>query len=136
MKGQMSFDFMVTLGVALVMFVLLLNAAFSQQEQAFDVMGASEARTILDDFAVRMNSVYLAGNNASRTHRLPGALKGGEYTLRVYPRSILLTYDVGQRRYYSTRTLAANISTDIADFSGKNIRIRNVGGTIQLENEE
>jgi len=138
MRGQVTVDFMMAMGLALVMFILLLNSTYNQEVQARDVMQTVDARGLLEDFASSVDSVYLSGNNASGTFVLPDTLSGGlEYRLRVYPRSILLSFDYRGEKHYSTGIFPARINeTAFVELSHCRVVIRNVGGVVYFENEE
>jgi len=137
MKGQITIDFMLSMGAALVIFILLLDATFNQETQARELMQEADARNLMEDLAVNIDSVYLSGGNSSRVYTLPETLSGGvSYTLSVYPRSILLGYENGGQKYYSTRILAESINgTSFVSLAPGKIRITNVDYTIYFENE-
>ena len=105
--------------------------------QARELMQTINARNLLEDFASNVDSVYLSGNNASRYYVLPETLSGGVvYMVRVYPKSILISYDYGGAKYYSTRIFAGNINnTNYVELVHGRTRIINVDNMIYFENE-
>jgi len=134
-NGQVSVDFMLSLGIALILLIALVDSAISQETHGRELMAKTQARNVLEDMASAIDSVYLAGENATREHVLPETLPGGiDYTVKAYPRSLLLTYSYQQDKQYSRRILPANINGSAFDGSKGPIRITNVGGTIYLQN--
>jgi hypothetical protein len=136
MKGQVTFDFMMTMGMATIIFIFMVNAIISQQEEAAGIMSSSNAKGLLEGFTVKLNAVYLGGNNASADYTFPETLSGGEYTVVVYPRSVLLSYDDSQQHYFSARTLVADVdSGGLGDLSGLKVRLTNERGRVRIESE-
>ena len=130
-------DFMVSFGLADLLFLLLLNPIYSHEMQAREIMQRMDAKALLEDFARSIDSVYLAGNNASGFYVLPETLAGGRnYTLRVYPKSVLLNYEYGDRRFYSTRIIAGDVNnTAYVELSPGRVRIRSVEDVVYIESE-
>ena len=134
-RGQITFDFMVALGLALVMFILMLNAVYNLERQAREAVDAVEARTLVNDFAVNINSVYLSGENASRSFSLPETLSGGiPYSLRTYGDSLVISFERGQVHYYSVNILGGRLdSTGLDDLAGRELVISRSQGVVYLE---
>jgi len=120
--------------MAAVIFIFLVNAIINQQAEASSIMAASNARGLLEDFTVKLNAVYLGGNNASVEYVFPDTLGGVDYSFTVYPRSVLLVYDNAQQNHYSTRTLVEDVdSGGLGDLAGLKVKLANNGGRVDIE---
>ena len=137
MKAQATIDFMISLGMALVLMTLVANATINQQNLANEIMVRQGADSILEELARDINSIYLAGNNATIQHTLPATMTGGiRYQMWAYPRSILLNYTYASHRRYSKMILPASINnTEMMGLNTGKIRITNNGGTIYFKDE-
>ncbi|MBU0761524.1 MAG: hypothetical protein KKD39_00720 [Candidatus Altiarchaeota archaeon] len=134
-RGQISIELMVTLGIALLLFIFLIDAAINQTSLAKDLTIRSNAKEVVSYVAESIDDVYLGGNNATKIITLPYALRGEiEYNIRVYPRSVLLTYNLNGQRHASQSILAKNINgTEYYVLPKTAVRIRNHGGGVYFE---
>ena len=132
MRGQVAVDFMIAVGMALLFFILLINAAHVSRQQSRELEVKYSAEEVLERLSSNLNSMVVCGNNCTTTMRLPETLEHGVgYTLTIYPRSILLNYS---GHYYSRGINTADTGGVVADEPGA-VRIRNTGGLIRVENE-
>ncbi len=132
-KAQISVDFTITIFIAMILFLVILYSANAQQREMDYVIQSLDAKHISEKLAGEINDVYLTGNGAVKNVTLPETVHGGVgYTLRVYPRSVLVNYTQGGDRYYSHRTLTRNIngSGSYQELTPGIIQISNVNGTI------
>jgi hypothetical protein len=136
MKAQITIDFMLAVGVALIFFIILLNIIHAQEQERDEIVEKMYARNVIEDLASTINSVYLAGEGSNRTVILPATLEGGaSYTLRAYPKSVLIAYKNGEK-IQSTGILPANVGDgDYIEVTPGKIRITYSGGRINIENE-
>ena len=102
------------------------------------VVQGMDAKHVSEKLAGGINDVYLAGNSAVKTVTLQETVHGGKiYTLRVYPRSVLVNYSSrGGEKFYSHRILTRNINGGESglELTPGTIQITNTNGTIYLEN--
>jgi len=135
-KAQISVDFMVAITIALILFLIILKSAHSQKNEADHVIQNLDAKHIAEKIASGINDIYLSGNGAYRNMTLPKKLHGGKiYTLRVYPRSVLINYssETGEN-YHSHRILTRDIEgcENGLELTPGKVLIANSNGTIQL----
>jgi hypothetical protein len=130
--GQITVDFMVAVGMALLFFILLVNAAYTNQRQARELEVKYSAEKVLERLSSNINAMVVCGGNCSTTMTLPETLEYGVgYTLTVHPRSVLLNYT---GHHYSRGILTAETGGVVGVNPGA-IRITNDGGHIRVENE-
>ncbi|MFH1403718.1 MAG: hypothetical protein ABIH11_05555 [Candidatus Altiarchaeota archaeon] len=136
MKAQITVDFMIAIGVALTLFILILQTINSQDSQRRDIVHRVEAKNLAEELASAINSVYLSGEGSNRTIVLPHTMQGGVgYEVRVYPKSVLVRYD-DNVRMQSTGTLTADIGPgEYVLVDPGRIMISYSGGVLKVENE-
>ncbi len=109
MKSQVAIDFLIAIGVALSLFILLINTITAQERMRTEVVNRVDSKVLIENLAIAINSVYLAGEGSNRTIYIPESFEGGRsFTLRVYPKSIYLAYS-GTQKIQATGILPAQI---------------------------
>lgn len=109
MKGQVTVDFMIAVGMALVFFILLVNAAYGNSRHAAEMELRYSAYDVLETVAYGVDSIGVCGRGCSTTVNLPATLRGGiPYSLTFYPGSVLLN---ASGRYYGRQTLTGASGT-------------------------
>jgi hypothetical protein len=132
-KAQISVDFMISVFIAMILFMVIFYSAYSQQREMDYVIQILDAKHVSEKLALEINAIYLTGNGAVKNVTLPETVHGGvRYTLRVYPHSVLVNYSNMGGRYYSHRVLTRNIngSESGLELTPGTIQIRNTNGTI------
>jgi uncharacterized membrane protein len=132
-KAQVSLDFLITLAVALSIFAVMSNAAYSQSIQARELENTVAATEIIRQYSRKINAAYLSPENSTLTHTLPGSINGIPYEVRVTSRSIAIVYYTGDTRVHSSSILSANITDNSGSKPGDTIRITKTGGHILIE---
>ncbi len=120
--------------IVMVLFLVILYTVHSQQKEAEYAVQTLDGKHAAERLAQGINDVYLAGWGATKNVTLPEEIRGGKtYTLRVYPRSVVVNYSSREGdRFYSHRILTSDVNG-----SGLNpgkVRISNTNGTIYVEN--
>jgi|GEM_PF-1930296 len=136
-KGQISVDLIISIIIAMILFVFILNFAESQYKKTEDTIRVLNAKHIAEKLAREINNQYLAGNGAVKYITLPKTLHGGKiYNIRVFPGAVLVDYTVMGERNPSYKTLTSDIygAQNGLNLNPGRIRISNVNGTIYLEN--
>ena len=130
-KAQVSVDFTITIMIAMIFFLIILYSAHSQRDEMDSVVLSLDAKHVSEKFALAINDVYLAGNGAVRNITLPKKLYGGKiYTLRVYPRSVLINYSSAE----GDKGYAHRILTKDVDGCGNGLHV--IPGGIQITNSD
>ena len=134
--SQIAAEFLIIIAAVLIIGVVLL-AVFSSREQQIDSERAGiYASAQAEELSSIINSVYIAGDGASKTLFLPSSLRdNSDYGLKIYPasRAVVINYSVnGGQRIYSSSILTSNISGIINPVAGE-ILVRNVNGGVSVE---
>jgi uncharacterized protein (UPF0333 family) len=121
-KGQMSAEFMLSLGIMLLVFLLLAGVASERYTQAQSEHIDGGARSILETFVMHVNAVHVSGDGAKAVLELSQSIDTpGDYNISIYPGSNLamIIYDSPTgSKYYMTPMTTAAISGKISDIIG------------------
>jgi hypothetical protein len=115
MRAQVSADFIITLAIALAVFIFFFlivtnrNAEFDEQKTRLF------AKQLADKFAAEVNTVYLSGPGTSKTIELPNTLKDQTaYLINFYPQLQIVEI------IWQTKQINRYVAPIMA-FSGENI---------------
>ena len=137
LEGQITIDFMLSIIIALIFFVIVLNSAYSQLQDVRDIFVKLDAIHVSKKLAGGINDVYLLDHFSQRNIALPITLYGGiNYTITVYPRLITLTYNTDNANEYSHRLLTKDINGSLngLTINPGTVLISNENETIYLKN--
>ncbi len=134
-NGQASVDYLVSLGVGLILMVSLVYAATNQSRLATDVIARSEAKGLAGLIASEIDDVVLAGDNSTKTLTIPYELKViGDYDVIVYPKSVVVRYERDGVRIISHNTISKEVNHSSQMILPKGeVLIKNQGGVVYLE---
>ena len=129
MKAQVSTDFMIALGIALIVLVGIFVAA-DKRDTSFEAHSTRlYAKQKADQVASLINQVHLAGQGANATLEQGATLQDGTpYSMMVYPSSRRIVIAYGSREY-ATSLLTKNISGNLMGLNST-LTIRNAGGIV------
>jgi len=135
-KTQIAAEFLIVAAAVLIIGVVLLTVFSSREQQIDSVRAGIYASAQAEELSSIINSVYMAGDGASKTFFLPSSLRdNSNYGLRIYPssRAVVINYSVnGEQRLHSSPVLTSNI-TGILNLSLGEILVRNTNGGISVE---
>jgi uncharacterized protein (UPF0333 family) len=111
-KGQMSAEFMLSLTIMLLVFLLLAGVASERYIQAQSERIDGGARVIVETFAMYVNAVHVAGDGAKVILDMPQSIeRQGDYNISIQPGSnlamIVYNSPAGSRYYIAPMTTAA-----------------------------
>ena len=138
MRGQVSVDFLVTLTIALLMFLVVMNVAVNRRHDARDFTLNYDARHKAQELAGVINDAYLAGDGAARNVTLYATLEGAvSYDVTVYDRGVLVSYVGRGERDAFARTFAGEVSGGDAgvDIEPGLIYVENIEGVIHVRSD-
>ena len=135
-KTQISAEFLIIVAAVFIIGVALLTVFSSREQQIDSVKAGIYASAQAEELSSIINSVYLAGEGASKTFFLPSSLRdNSNYGLRIYPgaRAVVINYSVnGEQRLQSSSVLTSSITGSLNLSSGE-ILVRNINGGISVE---
>lgn len=137
MKAQVSLDFMLSILAAIMFFLLIIVYVNNRFRDASEISLAYDAKQRAKTLALAINDVYTAGDGSYDNLTLPETLYGGKpYAIKVYPRSVLISYDNGGKDTSYRLTTASIYGSEggLAVNPGI-ILINNTEGTIYIRNE-
>ncbi len=133
MRGQASAEFMITLAIMLIVFLVLAGVASSRYDDASAESLKSRADELVKTLGLEINAVYLAGDNAERALVLPRGIDNeDDYSLFVFPanRSIVIVYDGGNRTQ-SYKTVTGAITGRLSGINGT-VFLSNIDGEVTI----
>ncbi len=131
MKAQISVDFIIVISIALIIFLYLFTAADKRSDELYSKTTSLYARSVSDQLASNINSVYLAGYGFKKTVLLQETLKdNSNYNINIYPVEHLIKISWNNRQY-SSPVLTSSISGTLSSLKGE-YEIANIDGVITL----
>ena len=135
-KTQIAAEFLIIAAAVFIIGVALLTVFSSREQQIDSVKAGIYASAQAEEFSSIINSVFLAGEGASKTFFLPTSLRDdSNYGLRIYPesRAVVINYSVnGEQRLRSSPVITSLITGSLNLSSGA-VLVRNVNGGISVE---
>src|SRR3989338_6726009 len=134
-KSQITADFIITISIALVIFLAVFAIADKRNNMLDSTRERLYAKQEADKAALEINSVFLAGIGTNKSVFLPATLKGGSpYNITVYPSLRIVNIDYyfnGEKRNYQAGILTFNASS-ISGINGT-IRLSNINEAVIIE---
>lgn len=132
MKGQAAIEYLIVLGIALLVAVPFVVKAQTSVVDIRSSVSAIEAQNSLNNIEVAIKTVDAAGEPAARTVelRLPNNLNRTE----IRDNSIIIYLNTPEGDRPLTRTFEADIEGSLPDNPGLYLlRVKAAGGEVQLE---
>jgi uncharacterized protein (UPF0333 family) len=133
-RGQVSTEFMIVLGISLIILVGIMQISFSNSS-AFRLQGARlQAEQVANKVAAEINAAFLAGDDVRRTFYIPDFFTDGtSYNVSVYgtDHSVVVEWDKEGLRNHNVQIIAGNINGTTTGLWGQ-INLTNIGGVIQV----
>jgi len=136
-EGQITIDFMLSIIMALIFFIIILNSAYSRLQDVRDIFVKLDAIHVSKKLVSGINDLYLLDHSSQKNITLPVTLYGGvDYTIAIYPRLIILTYNDGNIHEYSQRILTKDINGSLNGLviNPGTVLISNENETIYIKN--
>ncbi len=130
-KAQISVEFLIIIGVALIMFMFLFKIAADKSQQFAVQSSQLYAKQLTDKVAQNVNSIYLAGNGASKTIILPETMMNNlDYSINFYPDYNLVEINYSNGKYASF-LFVPEIQTNLTNINYP-ITIENNNGVVLI----
>ena len=134
-RGQVTAEFLVTLAVMLIIFLLMADIARDKYAQATLTSTNTRAQDVTNSFAYTINNVALGGDGTRGMAELPqGLFFPGDYKIDIYKTHhfVQITYtSAGKTRYYSYPILTSNINGSLTNIN-RTVYVVNSRGTVQI----
>lgn len=134
-KTQISTEFIIILSIALIVFLFLFTIANKRSDELYSTSKMLYAKQEADKLATAINTIFLAGNGASKTVNLPETLKdNANYNITVYPTEHIvdITFSsFGNLRHYSAPILTADVTGDL-NIMNNDVNLTNSNGIISV----
>lgn len=130
MKAQASAEFMISLAIMLIIFLLLSGIASEHYVQARHERIDGAAKALLATFTMNVNAVVIAGDGATLDLSLPRGIDINEdYAISILPGTnmVRITYtNPGGMQYYDLPIVTRACSG----------RLEGINGTVMIENDD
>ncbi len=130
MKAQVSVEFMISLSIMLLLFLLLSGIASQRFDQAMHERIDGSAKAVLATFVMNLNSVFIGGEGATLSIDLPLTIENNDgYAIHILPGTNLarITYaNPGGMQYYDL-PLITRATTG---------RTEGINGTVTFTNQD
>ena len=129
MKGQSAFEFLVYVGIVMLIMAIFLWNSLSLQTQSMHTKIDTEARNLCDTIAFEINSAVRSGDGYSRKFFVPNSFAGiTDFTIKVDGYSVFVDW---VDKSVSSSIIIRNITnTDVIN-KGPNF-IENKGGNVYV----
>lgn len=135
MKAQASAEFMISLGIMLLLFLLISGIASQRYEQARHERVHDAATAVLTTFVLNLNAIVIAGDGASLSLALPvGIDNNDDYSISILPSANMarITFsDPGGTTYYDL-PLVSSAVTGRTDGINGTVTFQNMDGEVLL----
>ncbi len=135
MKAQASAEFIISIGIMLVVFLALSGILMQQYDRYQDQRVDEAARTIIQRFTLQLAAVHIAGDGASATITLPASIDfPGDYNITVFPDARIARIDYNNPGWFTIKDAALPTSAITGRTSGINatVTFRNVNGVVVI----
>lgn len=130
-KGQVSPDYLVTIILLGVIALAVFGMFSSTQEQAFRTITQITVKDLAQDIAGELTNIAMMGDGSQKTVRLAKTLEGAPYNITLRTDSVLIMWKDSD---YASRFPAVNLNQTEINLLPGEILLRNVNGTIYVEN--
>lgn len=135
-RGQVIMDFMITLSVMFIIFLVFAAMSSRRYTSAMSEVDAIAAREVVSTLALHINALHRASNGASQDVVLPlGINKPGDYRIDIYPSAhvIELTFNsTADYKRFAYPVLTSRFNGTLTNIT-RSVRLRNNQGVIQID---
>jgi len=139
MRGQSSTELIIILAVFFLLLLSVLAVVSQRDDLFFALQPRLSARTVADQFATELNSVFLGGEGTTATVVLPAVLDDGSpYFLSVEPPARLVEIRWEHRggvEHYGAPLIIARVDGTLTNLSGA-VEITHTGSGVLLSERE
>lgn len=126
-RAQASVEFMVAIGIVLIIFSMLFAINMFQSQASYDTSLRLSMLKTCNEFATAVNVAANGGSGFSSHIGLQDKIKGNDYILGVSGKTASLS--IGQKTVFC-RLLTSDIS--YSNLSMRNMTLENVNGSIKI----
>ncbi len=134
-RSQASVDLLIIFSMLFAVFLFVFVTINQRDDRINPLKTEYYARAVCDRMAIEINTVFLAGNGATKTVYLVESLKDTTpYSLSVYPNGRFVEVNwnyMNSPKHYSSPIITGNVVGDLTGLNGK-IVISNFNGAINL----
>ena len=135
MKAQVSVDLIIVLSALFIIFLVVTVTVNYRQDEILSSRSRYNAKSVLDNLASEINSIYLAGDGTSKIIQIPSSLRDGKnFSINIYPdaRFIEITWPFrDQKMRYNAPLVSSGISGDLTGINSTT-NISNNNGVIRI----
>ncbi|MFH1317040.1 MAG: hypothetical protein ABII01_05975 [Candidatus Woesearchaeota archaeon] len=133
--GQVSVDMIIMMSFLFIIFLIMATIILYRNSELVSSTQKYYAKSLSDQVATEINSVFNAGDGTQKTIILPDQLKDNTaYNINIYPNSriVEIVWNYGEEtRHYSSSIITTQITGDLTNISD-DISILNVNGEIDI----
>ena len=123
-KGQITVEFILVMIAVFILFSVLFQIYLYRQTETRIIREEIAARSLVEEFGMAINAIYLAGPGSSTIVFIPASLQGQEYTFSVDGTIVSVTWMTGYVSFPVLVPLQGNITQNTF------VTIQNVYGNV------
>jgi hypothetical protein len=133
MKGQASAEFIISIGIMLLVFLSLAGIVSEQFDRYQDMRIEGNALAIIESFAMQVNAVALAGDGAMSSITLPAGIDtDGDYNITIYPSNRIARISYANPGWFQSKDMPLNTAAISGTTEGIRavVSLRNDNGVV------
>jgi len=134
-KAQVSVDLIIVISMILLIFLVVFVTVYKRNDEVVSSRTKYYAKAVSDKLASEINTIYLAGDGATKTAELPASLKDNtDYSISIYPDARIVNINwsyTDKEMHYGSPIISKDITGTLTDISN-DVVLTNNNGVVEI----